>query len=76
MPGIDGCFIGPNDLSVSYGGLPERGALPAAEEGIQEVLAAVRETGTIAGIETYTADEATRRAVEGFRFIGSGRVPP
>jgi 4-hydroxy-2-oxoheptanedioate aldolase len=72
VPGIDGCFIGPNDLSVSYGGLPERGVLPAAEAGIQEVLAAVRETGTIAGIQTYTAEEATMRAGQGFRFIGLG----
>jgi 4-hydroxy-2-oxoheptanedioate aldolase len=72
VPGVDGCFIGPNDLSVSYGGLPERGVLPAAEVGIQEVLAATRETGTIAGIQTYTADEATARAAEGFRFIGLG----
>ena len=72
VPGIDGCFIGPNDLSVSYGGLPERGVLPAAEEGIQEVLAAVRDTGTIAGIQTYTPDEATMRAGQGFRFIGLG----
>jgi 4-hydroxy-2-oxoheptanedioate aldolase len=72
VPGIDGCFIGPNDLSVSYGGLPERGVLPAAEEGIQEVLAAARDTGTIAGIQTYTADEATTRAEQGFRFIGLG----
>ena len=49
---------------MSYGGLPERGVLPAAEAGIQAVLAAVRETGTIAGIQTYTPDEATRRAEE------------
>jgi 4-hydroxy-2-oxoheptanedioate aldolase len=72
VDGVDGCFIGPNDLSVSYGGLPERGVLPAAEEGIQQVLAATRATGTVAGIQTYDADDATRRAEQGFRFIGLG----
>lgn len=72
VDGVDGCFIGPNDLSVSYGELPERGVSSAVEEGIQAVLAAARTTGTAAGIQTYDADDVSSRAEQGFRFIGLG----
>ena len=70
VDGVDGCFIGPNDLSVSYGERPESGVSPTVEEGIQAVLAAARATGTAAGIQTYDAETAVRRAEQGFRFIG------
>jgi 4-hydroxy-2-oxoheptanedioate aldolase len=72
VPGVDGCFVGPNDLGISYGERPERGVSAGVEEAIQEVLAAARETGTVAGIQTFGAEEASRRAEQGFMFIGLG----
>jgi len=72
VPGIDGCFVGPNDLGISYGQPPERGVTAGVEEAIQEVLTAAQATGTVAGIQTFDADEAARRAAQGFGFIGLG----
>lgn len=70
VPGVDGGFIGPNDLGVSYGEPPERGIAPVVEEAIQEILATANETGKVAGIQTYDAEQAALRAAQGFRFIG------
>ncbi len=75
-PGIDGCYVGLNDLSISLGLAPEGGggaSLPAPlEEAVEGVLAACRETGKVAGIQLYDADAATRRIRQGFRFVGLG----
>jgi 4-hydroxy-2-oxoheptanedioate aldolase len=72
----DGCLIGMNDLSLSYGVGPEGStgeALPAAlEEALTTVLAACRETGKVPGIQLYNAAAAQRRIAQGFRFIGLG----
>ncbi|MGE3273024.1 MAG: HpcH/HpaI aldolase/citrate lyase family protein [Chloroflexota bacterium] len=70
VPGVDGCFIGPNDLGITYGERPEGGVSGGVEEAIQEILAAAQATGTVAGIQTFGAEEVIRRADQGFRFIG------
>lgn len=72
VPGVDGCFIGPNDLNISYGGMPERGVSEEVEGAIQSVLAACVNTGSVAGIQTFSPEDASRRAEQGFRFIGLG----
>jgi 4-hydroxy-2-oxoheptanedioate aldolase len=72
VPGIDACFVGPNDLGISYGQPPERGVSPVVEDAIQAVLAAAQATGTVAGIQTFDAEEAAMRAAQGFGFIGLG----
>jgi len=70
LPGIDGCFIGPNDLSVSYGFSPGMKQLPdEVEEGIQQILRGAREVGKFAGIHTFTIESAKRRLTEGFLFL-------
>jgi 4-hydroxy-2-oxoheptanedioate aldolase len=75
-PGLDGCLIGMNDLSLSYGSGPEGStgeSLPAAlEEALTTVLAACRDTGKIPGIQLYNAAAAQHRIAQGFRFIGLG----
>jgi 4-hydroxy-2-oxoheptanedioate aldolase len=72
VPGVDGCFIGPNDLGISYGYPPE-GDLPAEIEGaIARVATAARETGTVAGMQTYGPASALARVEQGFRFVGLG----
>ena len=75
-PGLDGCLVGMNDLSLSYGGGPEGStgeALPEAlEAALATVLAACRETGKVPGIQLYNAAAAQHRIAQGFRFIGLG----
>ncbi len=71
--GIDGCYIGPNDLSISYGVPPggDMGQPMAApvEEAMATVLAACQEAGKAAGIHVYNAAAANRRLQQGFRFV-------
>jgi 4-hydroxy-2-oxoheptanedioate aldolase len=70
VPGIDGMFVGPNDL------LSSMGKAPAMETDDPEFVAAlrhVRETaarcGIASGIHVVDADAAQRRLDEGWRFI-------
>ena len=65
-PGIDACFIGPNDLSVTLGfpsGLVE---LPApVEEAIGTILKAAQATGKAAGIQAPRTANYTRSGSRG-----------
>jgi 4-hydroxy-2-oxoheptanedioate aldolase len=70
VAGIDGCFIGPNDLGVSFGEPPEAGVGPSASRAIQEILEACLATGTVGGIQTYDPAAAIQRIEQGFRFVG------
>lgn len=74
--GIDGCYIGPNDLSITLGCGPEApdpANLPAlVEEAIASVLESARVTGKIPGIQMYDARSISRRLEQGFRFVGAG----
>jgi len=70
VPGVDACFIGPNDLSITLGypsGLVE--LPPPVEEAIAAILAAAQTTGKVAGIQVFTAQAATPRIQQGFRFV-------
>ncbi len=75
-PGIDGCYVGLNDLSIALGLAPEGGdggALPPpVEEALTAILAACRETGKIPGIQLYGAGAVNARLRQGFRFVGLG----
>jgi 4-hydroxy-2-oxoheptanedioate aldolase len=70
VEGIDGCFIGPNDLSLAMGYASELAELPAqVEEAIASILEATVSTGKAAGIQTFAAAGARARIKQGFRFI-------
>lgn len=75
-PGIDGCYVGPNDLGISYGLPPASGNAerlqPAAEEAVGRILDSCRATGKIAGMQVYDAAAANRRIQQGFRLVGIG----
>ena len=71
VPGVDACFIGPNDLATSMGlglGVPLESDIPR----VVEVIAHVRETcvkhGVAPGIHCSSAAAVNRRIAEGFRF--------
>ena len=70
VPGIDACFIGPNDLSVALGFPPE---LPEYPRPVEEAILAIRDaaaaTGKAAGIYTPSATAARARLAQGFRFV-------
>ncbi|MBI3977994.1 MAG: 2-dehydro-3-deoxyglucarate aldolase [Chloroflexi bacterium] len=71
VPGVDAGFVGPSDLAWSMGLLPNGPGMgsPPHEEAIAAVAAAGRRTGTPVGIHALSAEEAARRAGEGFQFI-------
>ena len=73
VDGIDGCWIGPGDLS-RYMGLdlstPE--GRTAHTEAIRNVIADCKEVGKIPGIWTGTAQDANRWASEGCLFVTAG----
>jgi len=70
VDGIDGCFVGPSDLSISLGFAPDLPQLPdETEAGIAAIGDAARAAGKIAGIHAFNVDEAKHRIAQGFRFI-------
>ncbi len=70
VPGIDGCFIGPNDLSVALGFPSELAEYPPA---VEEAMVAIRDaavaTGKAPGIYTPSPAAAKARLAQGFRFV-------
>ena len=69
-PGVDGCWVGPGDLALSLGFLPQDA--PHREEharALERVLAACHNTGKIAGFACASPDDAVYRAQQGFRFL-------
>jgi 4-hydroxy-2-oxoheptanedioate aldolase len=70
VPGIDACFIGPNDLGIALGFPPE---LPEYPRPVEEAILAIRDaaaaTGKAAGIYTPSAAAARARLAQGFRFV-------
>ncbi len=70
VPGVDGCFIGPNDLAWSMGlgkGLGEKD--PSHAEAVKEVLRAAKKVGTPAGIHCRSVDEVSMRIEQGFQYL-------
>ena len=74
VDGVDGCLIGTNDFSLSFG-LPPRPVPdtspmdPRVEEAVQQVLEAARANGKAAGIFTTDAEMASARVRQGFQII-------
>jgi 4-hydroxy-2-oxoheptanedioate aldolase len=71
VPGVDACFIGPNDLGASMGmGLGV--SLESDDPGIVDAIKHIRETsakhGVAPGIHCSDADAVNRRIGEGFQF--------
>ncbi|HEV2128777.1 MAG TPA: aldolase/citrate lyase family protein [Thermomicrobiales bacterium] len=71
VPGVDACFIGPNDLAASMG----HGLGVSLETDITEVVSAIeairdtcRKHGVTPGIHTSGAAAVQRRIGEGFQF--------
>ncbi|MCC6178153.1 MAG: 2,4-dihydroxyhept-2-ene-1,7-dioic acid aldolase [Chloroflexi bacterium] len=74
VDGVDGCLIGTNDFTMSFG-LPPRPVPdttsmdPRVEEAVRQVLAAARRHGKAPGIFTTDDGMASERVRQGFRVI-------
>jgi 4-hydroxy-2-oxoheptanedioate aldolase len=69
VPGLDGIYVGPGDLSLSYGAAPSMSPTdPVVLKAMGEVRERARATGLIAAIHTDGAATARRRFEEGFQF--------
>jgi 4-hydroxy-2-oxoheptanedioate aldolase len=71
VPGVDACFIGPNDLAASMGlglGVPRESDEPRLMEAIAEIRAACVRNGVAPGIHCSGAAGVNQRIAEGFQF--------
>ena len=73
VAGVDGVFIGPYDLSGSYG-VPGQTAHQKVQAGCRHVLDACRRASKAAGIHVVIPDEAaiTKAIADGYTFIALG----
>jgi 4-hydroxy-2-oxoheptanedioate aldolase len=67
VPGVDACFIGPNDLSWSMGLYGKRDDAHAA--ALMRVRDAGRATGTPVGLHCGSPEEVVQRIEQGFQFL-------
>lgn len=73
VDGVDGCWIGPNDLARSMGvNLNSPAGAAEHEAAIMSVLQACRTTGKIPGIHTFNLADACRWLERGFLFVTVG----
>lgn len=70
-PGIDACFIGPNDLAASMGlglGVPLESDHPQLVEAIMHIRDACIRNGVATGIHTSGSEGLNMRIEQGFQF--------
>jgi 4-hydroxy-2-oxoheptanedioate aldolase len=73
VPGIDGVFVGPNDLSLALGLSPAADHdAPAFTGAIDRIVRGCRERGLVAGCAGNAAI-APKRLAQGFRFVEVSR---
>ncbi len=71
VPGVDGVFIGPSDLSASFGHIGNP-AHPEVQKAIEDAGKRIRAAGKGAGILTGNEDEARRYIGWGYNFVAVG----
>lgn len=71
VSGVDGVFIGPSDLSASFGLIGQPGH-PAVQEAIKHAAATIRNCGKAPGILTTNEEEARRYIEWGYLFVAVG----
>ena len=71
--GLDGIFIGPNDLSLALGHSPSSEPTePVVVEAIAHILARAQVHGKVCGIFCSSGEAAAMRLAQGFRFVVPG----
>ena len=73
VKGLDGIYIGPNDLCLAYGAQPRPETDdPEVSVVIESLAAKAREKNMIAGIFCSSGDGARRRIGDGFNMVTPG----
>jgi 4-hydroxy-2-oxoheptanedioate aldolase len=71
VDGIDGVFIGPNDLSASFGHIGNWGH-PEVQAALEDAVKRLKKIGKPAGILTPNVEEAKRFIQWGYTFVAVG----
>jgi 2,4-dihydroxyhept-2-ene-1,7-dioic acid aldolase len=71
VDGVDGVFIGPSDLSASFGHIGQPGH-PEVQQAIQDAARRIRQAGKAPGILTANEEEARRYLDWGYLFVAVG----
>jgi 4-hydroxy-2-oxoheptanedioate aldolase len=71
VDGVDGVFIGPNDLSASFGHIGNWGH-PEVQDAIEDAASKIKKTGKAAGILTPNEEEAKKFVQWGYTFVAVG----
>lgn len=72
VPGVDACFIGPNDLAASMGlgiGTPLESDHPQVVEAIDHILKTAQKVGVAPGIHTSGVEGMNMRIEQGFQYL-------
>ncbi|HLT17814.1 MAG TPA: aldolase/citrate lyase family protein [Thermomicrobiales bacterium] len=72
VPGVDACFIGPNDLAASMGlgiGTPLESDHPQVVEAIDHILKTAQKVGVAPGIHTSGVKGMNMRIEQGFQYL-------
>lgn len=70
VPGIDGVFVGPSDLSIGMSrGADVAPASPAVDEALSRIVDRASAAGKFAGLFCFTGRDAARMASRGFVLI-------
>ena len=71
VPGLDGIYIGPSDLTIALGGTTstDESMAGALADARRRVLAAADANGIVPGIHSPSGYVAQERLSEGFRFV-------
>ena len=73
VPGVDGLYVGPADLGISYGFPPQMLAERMRHRSvIEEILRAGRSRGLVCGIHAEDAASAAFWVQKGFRLVNVG----
>jgi 4-hydroxy-2-oxoheptanedioate aldolase len=71
VDGIDGVFIGPNDLAASFGHIGNWGH-PEVQAALEDAVKRLKQVGKPAGILTPNEEEAKKFIAWGYTFVAVG----
>ena len=71
VDGVDGVFIGPNDLAASFGHIGNW-AHPEVQAALEDAVRRLKRVGKPAGILTPNEEEAKRFIASGYTFVAVG----
>ena len=70
VPGVDGVYVGPSDLSLALGLKPRLDQTDApVVEAQQKIAEACKRHGVVAGIHNSTATYALKMIAQGYQFV-------